>query len=357
QLSLRNSGILIVGAGGLGSPAALYLAAAGIGRLGIVDYDDIENSNLQRQIIHDEDKVGRPKAESAKESVERMTSFVKCTAYKVLLDSTNAKEIISSYDLVLDATDNVATRYLLNDACVLLKKPLVSGSALRMEGQLTVYNLDGGPCYRCIFPKPPPPETVTNCSDGGVLGVASYRQKLLLFDSVSGAFRSVKLRGRNPSCAACGDTPTISELIDYVQFCGASATDKTANITVLKSEERISCEKFANEIINVKTPHILLDVREEPQFDICSLPGSVNIPWRQLPRRLGEVLDASCGNEDVGEDGVRPQKLPVYVVCRLGNDSQLAVRLLKASGVERAWDVEGGLTEWAKKVDPTFPTY
>ncbi|KAJ3082141.1 Molybdenum cofactor synthesis protein 3, partial [Physocladia obscura] len=355
--------------------------------------------NLQRQIIHDESRIGTPKSESAKAAVNRLVSpsFVDCVAHNLVLDSSNAMQVVALYDVVLDASDNVATRYLLNDACVLLGKPLVSGSALRMDGQLTVYNYNNGPCYRCIFPTPPPAETVTNCNDGGVLGVvtgiigcyqaletikiicgigASYSQKLLLFDATTGVTRVVKLRGRSPICAICsGDSAPIKSLIDYVQFCGASATDKTITRRLLGPNERISA--LVGEYKNIKDrniPHLLLDVRDKVQYDISRITGSVNIPWSVLPRRLGEVFDligAGSEGEDDGngsngdrdknnEDAIKNKQkgvLPVYVLCRLGNNSQLATRLLQASGVTAVWDIEGGLYAWSDNVDPNFPKY
>ncbi|KAJ1567541.1 Molybdenum cofactor synthesis protein 3, partial [Cladochytrium tenue] len=371
--ALRAARVLIVGAGGLGSPAALYLAAAGVGRLGIVDHDVVEPSNLQRQVIHGEADVGRSKAESACAAVARLSSFTECVAHDVVLHSGNAIDIISNYDVVLDATDNAATRYLLSDACVLAHKPLVSGSALRMEGQLTVYHHAGGPCYRCVFPTPPPPETVTNCSEGGVLGAVtgvigcmqaleaiklicglevSYSGKLLLLDAVTGSFRAVRLRGRQATCAACGDAPTIRPGaladFDYVQFCGAAATDKDPPpLDILGPDERVACEEYA-QVQASGAPHVLLDVRDTNQFAVAALGGAVNVPWRELPRRLGEVLDlASAGEED--------DPLPVYVVCRQGNDSQLAVRLLRAGGLATARDVRGGLRAWSDRVDGEFP--
>ncbi|KAI8618672.1 hypothetical protein BC830DRAFT_1165973 [Chytriomyces sp. MP71] len=393
QVKLRNASVLIVGMGGLGSPAALYLAAAGIGRLGLLDYDNVEASNLQRQIVHCEDSVGEDKALSAANAVRKLSSLVAVEPLSLVLDASNAIEVLERFDVILDASDNVATRYLLSDACILLGKPLVSGSALRMEGQLTVYNHNGGPCYRCIFPTPPPPETVTNCSDGGVLGVgeeksmhfnanltiqqkvtgiigcfqaleaikiitgmeASYSQKLMLFDAVSGSMRVVKLRGRRPDCAICGNEPTITDLIDYVQFCGANATDKAITRYLLTESERISPRAY-HDIQTSGTPHVLLDVRDKMQYDIAYLPGSINVPWSALPRRLGEVLDL-IGKREEGGEKREEEVLPVYVLCRLGNDSQLAVKLLQASGVDRVWDVEGGLHEWAETVDSGFPKY
>ncbi|KAI8910532.1 adenylyltransferase [Powellomyces hirtus] len=371
QLKLRNTSVLVVGCGGLGAPAIMYLAAAGIGRLGVVDYDVVEASNLQRQIIHDEPKVGMRKSESAKATVNRLSSFCDCTAYDMLLDSSNAMDLIKPWDIVVDATDNVATRYLLNDACVLLNKPLVSGSALRMDGQLTVYNYDGGPCYRCIFPKPPPAETVTNCSDGGVLGVvpgiigclqalevvkiaadigAKFSQKLLIFDATFGSFRTIKLRGRSPACAVCGDEPTITELIDYVQFCGSGPSDKTPTQRILKEVDRITVEELG-EFRKAAHSHLLLDVREKVQYDICSLPHSLNIPLAELERRLPDVRAAARHGPNTSGT------LPIYVICRRGNDSQLAVQMLQKTGFGQAKDVIGGLETWARDMDSSFPTY
>ncbi|KAI8824822.1 adenylyltransferase [Fimicolochytrium jonesii] len=371
QLGIRNASVLVVGAGGLGAPAAMYLAAAGIGRLGIVDYDDVEASNLQRQIIHDETKVGVLKAESARETIQRLSSLCDCVPYNVLLESSNALDIIKPYDYVLDATDNVATRYLLNDACVLLGKPLISGSALKMDGQLTVYNLDGGPCYRCLFPKPPPAETVTNCSDGGVLGVvpgiigclqalevikiasgigATYSQRLLILDAVLGTFRTIRLRGRSPTCAACGENPSITELIDYVQFCGAGPHDKAPNHQIIAAAERVSCQAYAS-VMQQATPHVLLDTRPPGEFEICALPNSMNIPFTDLAKRIPDIQQAANRPENAAF------ALPIYIICRRGNDSQLAVQKLKQEGFQDVKDIVGGLTAWTREVDGAFPVY
>lgn len=310
----------MVGAGGLGAPVILYLAAAGVGKIGIIDYDVVETSNLQRQVIHNEFRVGVNKADSgkkktfhsvhlrithllllhleAKRSVFGINPQCECIAYNLLLDSSNIMSLLPLYDLVVDATDNVATRYLLNDACVLAEKILVSGSALKMEGQLTVYNYRpvDGPCYRCLFPTPPPPDTVTNCSDGGVLGAVtgvigclqalevikivvgigpSFAKKLLLFDATLGAIRSVKIRSRQTGCDVCGDNPTITKLIDYIQFCGAAPTDKSNNLRLLSPSERIDCKTLFKSRLNTNDrQHVLIDCREKIQFDICSLSNS-----------------------------------------------------------------------------------
>jgi len=247
QQTLKNSSVLIVGAGGLGCPSSLYLTGAGVGRIGIVDYDNVKLNNLHRQLLHSEISTGQPKVFSAADSLRKLNSSVEVTPYDIQIDSSNALDIIRQYDVVVDATDNVATRYLLNDACVMASRPLVSGSALQLEGQLIVYSYNNGPCYRCLFPVPPPPETVTNCGDGGVLGAVPgvigvlqaletvkillghhgvLSKSMLLFDGSDCSFRKVRVRDRNPSCAVCGSEPSVTALIDYEQFCGSKANDK-----------------------------------------------------------------------------------------------------------------------------------
>lgn len=378
QLSLSSKSVLIVGAGGLGCPSAIYLAAAGVGRIGIVDYDEVELNNLHRQILHTEKRVGKPKSSSVASSCTQLNSLVECIPYHLQLDSTNALRLIKQYDVVLDATDNVATRYLLNDTCILANKPLVSGSALRFEGQLTVYNYEGGPCYRCLYPKPPPPETVTNCSDGGVLGVIpgiigcmqaleaikicagidpSFSQKLLLFDGLQGSFRSIKIRGRQPTCPVCGDNPSITELIDYEQFCGARANDKDKDLTLLKDTDRISPKDY-KEMLDTKQEHVLVDVRLPVELDICQLPvQSYNLPISSVDKKdciqaLEERL--KCIIPATGDP------LPVVVACRRGNDSQVVTQKLKDTF--KGWnldikDLKGGLLGWTKHVDKNFPVY
>ncbi|KAI9594110.1 hypothetical protein BDF19DRAFT_445987 [Syncephalis fuscata] len=357
QLRLKQARVLVVGAGGLGAPALLYLSAAGIGQLGIIDHDTVDIGNLHRQVIHNERRVGRSKAESAAETVRQLNRYCSVDVYDTALSSDNAMNIVAKYDVILDCTDNVATRYLLNDVCVLNNKPLVSGSALRMDGQLVIYNYQNGPCYRCLYPVPPPPETVTNCADGGVLGVVPgiigyylnpsqvYKPSMLLFHGTPQAtFRSIKLRDRRVDCAVCGDTPTIHAPIDYVQFCGAPATDSTTVIQALDATEQISCvvNKYNN--LRLSNNHLLLDVRESIQFEICSLPNSLNIPLKQLDRQMDQIVKEAA-------------ERPVYVVCRLGNDSQLAVRQLREKTNLAAFDIQGGLYRWSHTVDSTFPIY
>ncbi|CAO3566813.1 unnamed protein product [Mortierella alpina] len=366
QLILPGFGIQ----GGLGASSALYLGASGVGRLGIVDHDTVDISNLHRQVIHNEARQGMSKAESAALSVRLLNPHCEVIVHNLVLESSNAQPIIDAYDIVIDATDNVATRYLLNDACVLGRKPLVSGSALRLDGQLTVYNYNGGPCYRCLFPTPPPSETVTNCSDGGVLGVvpgtigclqaleaikiatgmsANDPPTMTLFSAnTSTMFRTIKLRKRKSECIVCGDAPTITKLIDYVRFCGSSATDKTPDLFLIPFQERLTCDTY-KKIREEHKPHLLLDVREKVQFDICSLPSSLNIPLKVLPDEIEKVKTHLGKNTDQ----------PVYVVCRRGNDSQPAVRILQEHGITTGEikDLVGGLDQWADRIDPDFPKY
>ncbi|KXS14354.1 adenylyltransferase [Gonapodya prolifera JEL478] len=371
QLGIVNSSMLVVGAGGLGSPACLYLASAGVGRIGVVDYDEVEVSNLQRQVIHDEERVGLSKSTSATIAMTRINSQIECIAYNYLLDRSTALDLIKQYDIVLDCSDNPPTRYLLNDACVLAGKPLVSGAALRFEGQLTVYNHHGSPCYRCVFPAPPPPETVTNCGDGGVFGPVTgivgtiqalealkiaagvepaYCGKLLMVDAMSGAFRTIRLRGKRKECVACGDGATLTGLeTDYEMWCGMKANDKTQSLAVLKQEDRISVDAY-NRVRVAKTPHVLIDTRPLVQTKICALDNSLNIPIDELESRLSEVEEAVHAGQ--GE-------LPVYCICRRGNDSQLAVQHIRTKFPSLAVvkDVEGGLEAWRRKVDPEWPEY
>ncbi|PKK25092.1 molybdenum cofactor synthesis 3, partial [Columba livia] len=299
------------------------------------------------------------------------------------LSPRTALELVRQYDIVADCSDNVPTRYLVNDACVLAGKPLVSGSALRLEGQLVVYNYQGGPCYRCLFPRPPPPETVTNCADGGVLGVvpgimgciqalevlkiasgmgSSFNQFMLMFDALQGRFRNIKLRPKKPDCAVCGDNPSVTCLQDYEAFCGSSATDKCRTLHLLPSKDRVSVEEY-KKLLDEQVPHVLLDVRPQVEVDICRLAHAVHIPLSKLEDKdeeYLEYLEKRICEEKQRTNGQTP--FPVYVVCKLGNDSQKAVRILqelpvKEVGSVLAKDIKGGLMAWANKIDPTFPQY
>ncbi|XP_045116192.1 adenylyltransferase and sulfurtransferase MOCS3-like [Portunus trituberculatus] len=372
QRTLSAASILIVGCGGLGCPAAIYLAAAGVGRLGLIDYDLVELNNLHRQVLHTEARVGTSKALSIAQSIQALNSEVKVVPYEVSFTSSVALAVIRQYDVVLDCTDNVATRYLLNDACVLADKPLVSGSALRFEGQLTVYHHQGGPCFRCIHPKPPPPETVTNCSDGGVLGAVpgvigcmqaleaikiitnvgtSLSQKLLLFDGLRGTFLTVKLRGMKSTCEICGETPSIKQLIDYEQFCGAAATDKDKGVMLLDRNKRLTVEEYRT-LMEANKSHVLIDVRLPVELEICSLPNCINIPLKDIDKEKSRSLIQNKLS-DLGTKSV-------ICVCRRGNDSQVAVRQLEASLSQPEYqvrDIIGGLTAWAHKIDKSMPVY
>lgn len=377
QKKIKDSSVLIVGAGGLGCPAALYLTCAGVGHIGIVDYDDVEINNLHRQLLYTETSVGTAKVIAAAESLNRLNSYVKITPYKIQLDSKNALDIIRNYDIVIDATDNVATRYLLNDACVLSDKPLISGSALRFEGHLTVFNYNNGPCYRCIFPEPPPPETVTNCGDGGVLGAAVgtigvlqaletlkiilnmpdvISGRLLLLDGMETKFHNVRLRPKNANCMICGEHRVIHELIDYERFCGAKANDKNPNLHLLKKEERISVEEY-NRIVEIESkPHLLIDVRSPEEYQICHLQDSINIPFTQLNKDHNLKLI----KDNIKKAQEEHHSVDLYLLCRRGNDSQKAAQYLKKIFTEdtiKVRDIIGGIHAWSNKIDQKFPKY
>ena len=375
QSRLKHGSCLIVGVGGLGCPAATYLAAAGVGTLGLVDYDRVDIANLHRQVLHTENGVGQFKVTSAKEALSRLNSHITINCYQILLTSDNALDIARDYDVILDATDNVATRYLLNDVSVLLDKPLVSGSALRFEGQLTVYHHKGGPCYRCIFPVPPPPETVTNCSDGGVLGVVPgvignlqaleaikiltdmevcFSGKLLLFDGLRCSFTTVKLRTRRVDCKACGNNPEITSLIDYVEFCGSKPNDKCINLSILSEEDRVSVE-FLKRL--GEDSYVIIDCRKKVEYEICHLSNSVNIPL--------EELSNSAEPAKLVDNVIDNNTKDIYFLCHHGNDSQKAVKLVRDSislltdynQGRIIKDVIGGVHLWSQLVDPSIPQY
>ncbi|KAH8305416.1 hypothetical protein KR018_002823, partial [Drosophila ironensis] len=368
QLRLKNASVLIVGMGGLGCPAAQYLAAAGCGSLGLIDHDVVEPNNFHRQILHANQRCGLSKVESAKIALLELNPHCKIRCHKGLLDSNNAMLLIQSFDVVLDCSDNVATRYLLNDACVILRKPLVSGSALKMDGQLTVYGYANGPCYRCIYPVPPPPEAVTNCGDGGVLGPVTgtigamqaleaikiivglgdvLSGRLLIFDGSSCLFRNIRIRAKRPNCHVCSAQPLINELIDYEMFCGMHATDKDHPLQLLFGEERMSALKYRKTL--QQHPHLLIDVRQTAEFEICQLPEAVNVP-------LAQILDDSYLKRFATE--LQDKTLPIIMVCRRGNDSQIAVQHVRNRFPEHSVrDLVGGLHAWAEYVDANFPVY
>ncbi len=356
QRKLKAARVLCVGAGGLGSPLALYLGAAGVGTLGLVDFDVVDVTNLQRQILHATADVGRPKLRSAADKLRAMNPYVALRTFETRLTRENALEILGGFDLVVDGTDNFATRYLVNDACVLLGKPNVYGSVFRFEGQASVFSTRGGPCYRCLYPEPPPPGSVPSCAEGGVLGVlpglvgmiqATEAVKLilgkgeplvgrlLLVDALSMRFRELTLR-RNPECPVCGDRPTVRELVDYDEFCGvrgeapAPAGEELPEVQV----EELKRRRDAGD------GPLILDVREPYEARICSL-GGVLIPLGELPARAGE-LDPSR---------------ELVVLCRSGVRSARAVGFLRQAGFARARNLAGGILAWAERIDPRMARY
>ncbi len=358
QLKLKNSKVLLVGAGGLGSPLALYLAAAGIGRIGIVDFDVVDYTNLQRQVIHSTNDVGRKKLDSAIESIAALNPEVQVDRFDAALTSENALEILRGYDVIVDGTDNFPTRYLVNDACVLLKKPNVYGSIFRFEGQATVFAYPGGPCYRCLYPEPPPPGLVPSCAEGGVLGVlpgliglvqATETVKLLtgvgkplvgrllLYDALGMTFRELKLK-RDPECPVCGDQPTIHELIDYQEFCGVPG--HAAASAQGPAELQIDVRQLKAKI-DAGEPFVLIDVREPHEFQICRIPGSVLIPLGDLPKRVSELNSAD----------------EFVVHCKSGQRSAKAVDFLKSAGFGKVKNLSGGILAWSDQIDPSVPKY
>ncbi len=361
QRKLKGARVLLVGAGGLGSPLGLYLAAAGVGTLGIVDFDVVDESNLQRQVMHGTSDVGRPKLESAMERMADINPHVRVLPHEVRLSSENALGILSQYDVVVDGTDNFPTRYLVNDAAVLTGIPNVYGSIFRFEGQLSVFAAPGGPCYRCLFPEPPPPGMVPSCAEGGVLGVlpgiigtaqAIETVKLLLgigkpligrfqlFDALRFEWRELRIR-KDPKCPICGEQPSIRELIDYEQFCGIPQAH------AVETAERngipeITAVELKDWLERGPAP-LILDVREPHEWDIANLApyGARLIPLDQLPARLGEL-------EGSGD---------IVVQCRSGARSARALRQLRAAGFERVWNLKGGILAWSDAVDPSIPKY
>ncbi|XP_057441127.1 adenylyltransferase and sulfurtransferase MOCS3 [Lotus japonicus] len=376
QANLLKSSILVVGAGGLGAPALLYFASCGVGRLGIVDHDKVELSNMHRQIIHTEAYIGQPKVKSAGAACRLVNSSIQVVEHEEALRNSNALEIFSKYDIIVDATDNAPTRYMISDCCVVLGKPLVSGAAVGLEGQLTVYNYNGGPCYRCLFPTPPPRTACQSCAEAGVLGVvpgiigclqaleaikiaASVGEplsgRMLLFDALSGRIRVVKIRGRSMQCEACGENATFTQQhfreFDYEKFTQTPLCVPPLKLNILPAESRISSKEY-KEVIHNKEPHVLVDVRPAHHFKIVSLPKSLNIPLSNLEARLPEISSALKKEVSVGSSEAQ-----LYVVCRRGNDSQRAVEYLHKMGFTSAKDIVGGIESWAQNVDPNFPTY
>lgn len=372
QQKLQNSSVLIIGIGGLGCPAALYLVSAGVGHIGLVDYDDVEVNNLHRQILHSEEDIGASKTNSASKNLKRLNQKVQISTYKCQITSENAIPILSQYDVILDATDNVATRYLLNDASVFTKKPLVSGSALQMEGQLTVYNHLCSPCYRCLYPQPPPPNTVNNCSSSGVIGPVcgvigvlqaleaikiilgleeTLSGRMLLFDGYDTTFRCIRLRKKKLNCDVCGINPRIKNLIDYEQFCGSAANDKTMSLVLLNTNERITVDELFK-LRSEEEPHLLIDVRSNLEYEMCHLSNSLNIHINNLERQADHVIEKF---QDLRRTFISSK---LIFICRRGNDSQTAVNIFKSKlNVKSIYDVEGGLQAWSTRIDKNFPMY
>ena len=357
QKRIKGTSVLCIGAGGLGSPIAMYLAAAGIGRIGIVDFDTVDYSNLQRQILHTDADVGRSKAESAKETIRGINPHCEVVLHNTRISSENALDLIRSYDIVVDGTDNFPTRYLTNDACVLLKKPNVYGSIFRFEGQASVFAPHlGGPCYRCLYPEPPPPGMVPSCAEGGVLGVlpgiigciqateilklaigrgSSLVGRLLLFNALDMKFRELKLR-RDPQCPVCGEHPTIKELIDYETFCGIVPEPENAvnpdEVTVQDMKKALD-----NPGLNIK----VVDVREPDEYEIAKVAGVPLLPLSELPDRFTEL--------DPNQQ--------YYLHCKAGVRSLKALNFLRQQGFKYVKSVKGGITAWSDEIDRNVPRY
>jgi adenylyltransferase/sulfurtransferase len=356
QRKLKAARVLCVGAGGLGSPAALYLAAAGVGTIGLVDFDTVDISNLQRQILYDTTSVGQPKLLSAAARLTALNPHVRIVTHDTALKSSNALGIINGYDIVIDGADNFPARYLVNDACVLLGKPNVHGSIFRFDGQASIFAAPGGPCYRCLYPEPPPPGLVPSCAEGGVLGVLPglvgtiqaaeaikwilgigepLVGRLLLIDALTMGTRLLKTR-RNAECPVCGDAPSIRELIDYEQFCGISPAPEPRGDDVSVEELKAAIDR--------RDPVWLVDVREPHEAEICRIPGARLVPLGQLPARLGE-LPAGPGAPEI------------IVHCKMGGRSAKAAAVLKSHGFERVRNLEGGILAWIDRIDPSQPRY
>ncbi len=356
QRKLKESSVLVVGTGGLGSPVLLYLAAAGVGTIGLVDFDEVDDSNLQRQIIHGTPDVGKRKLTSAAEKIAALNPNISIASFETRLTALNALPILKDFNVIVDGTDNFPTRYLINDACVLLGKPNVYGSIFRFEGQASIFGLKGGPCYRCLYPEPPPSDLVPNCAEGGVLGVLpgivgtiqatetiklitgigeTLSGRLLLIDALTMQFREMKLQ-KNPGCPLCGAQPSIRTLIDYDEFCGVKQQEPT-------HEGRVNADVSVRELKERKDRGeelFLLDVRETYEYELANLKGHL-IPLRQLKTRLGE-LDPST---------------EIIVYCHVGGRSARAVEFLRQNGFPKARNLEGGIDAWSVEIDPSVPRY
>jgi len=358
QKKICSTSVLCIGAGGLGSPIALYLAAAGVGKLGIVDFDSVDYSNLQRQILHTDADVGRPKAQSAKETINGINPNVEVVLYHTRITSENAFDLIRPYDIVVDGTDNFPTRYLTNDACVLLRKPNVYGSIFRFDGQASVFAPHlGGPCYRCLYPEPPPPGMVPSCAEGGVLGVlpgiigciqateilklalgkgSSLIGRLLLFDALEMKFRELKLR-RDPQCPLCGEHPTIKELIDYEMFCGINPEPATPAM----NPDEVTVQEMKRALDDPKLGIKVIDVREPDEYEIAHVNGVPLVPLSKIGQRFTEL--------DPNQQ--------YYIHCKAGVRSMKALHFLREQGFKYLKSVKGGITAWSEEIDSKVPRY
>ncbi len=356
QLKLKQAKVLCIGTGGLGAPLGLYLTAAGVGRVGLVDFDVVDSTNLQRQVLFGTKDVGKPKIAAAANRLRDLNPDIQIDTFETHLTSDNALEIMKDYDIIVDGTDNFPTRYLVNDACVILGKPNVYGSIFRFEGQITVFGYPGGPCYRCLYPEPPPPGLVPSCAEGGVLGVlpgivgtiqAAETLKLiigkgdplvgrlLLFDALGMKFRELKLR-KNPECPVCGAHPTVTKLIDYVEFCGIRGEEAPTTVTNIPE---ITPRELKTRLDRGDELYIL-DVREPHEYQICNIDGNL-IPLGELARRVHE-LDSS---------------IEIVAHCRSGKRSAEAVDFLLKAGFRKIWNLKGGILAWSDEVDPSVPKY
>jgi len=355
QLKLKQARVLMIGTGGLGAPLGLYLAAAGVGHLGLVDFDVVDYTNLQRQVTFGTSDVGRRKVEAARDRLANLNPAIEITVHETMLTSANALDLFRDYDIIVDGTDNFPTRYLVNDACVLSGKINVYGSIFRFEGQATVFAYPGGPCYRCLYPEPPPPGLVPSCAEGGVLGVlpgivGSIQAmetikliigageplvgRLLLFDALQMRFRELRLR-KNPDCPVCGKNPTVTKLIDYQEFCGIRGEEAASTVSV----PEITPKELKARLDRGDDLYIL-DVREPHEYQICHLNGHL-IPLGQLPQRVNE-LDTSR---------------EIVAHCRSGKRSADAIEFLRTAGFKKLWNLKGGILAWSDEVDPKVPKY
>ena len=362
QLKLKSAKILLVGAGGLGSPSAIYLAAAGVGTLGIADFDKVELSNLQRQVIHFTKDVGRPKVVSAQEKILQINPLVKVIGHETALNAQNALTILNDYDLIIDGTDNFPSRYLISDACVFLKKPYIYGAVFRFEGQVSVFGLNNGPCYRCLFSEPPPPEAAPSCAQAGVLGILPgiigllqtneavkiicnmgepLSGRLMVFDALAAQFREIQIK-KDPECALCGPRRTIKELVEYAPIC---ADQPSPNPSSTESQPPMIPEITVQELktlLEKRSSDIyLLDVREQYEWDIARIKGAVLKPLSTLENNYQDI----------------PKDKQLVVHCKVGGRSRHAVQFLKMKGYDNAVNVKGGIDAWAREIDPTIAKY